>query len=507
MIESLESRIAPASIAVTFVKGLLTAKTLPAGDGAETVSISQPRPGDLQLVCAAGATFHINGMDVSSFTVSGVTGLSIALGEASDILNLSNVTLPKNLRIDLGNGTNLLTVGNGSSGGSLTVLGGNGIDLVNFNGSVGYAVAGKTNIALGAGNNKLTVTVPTFTAGDTFNLTSTTGNDTLTFDNKRLGFVGRFSAATGTGEDTLTVHATESLVFGRDVVIASTGTTAASIIKQSIKSDFDLVIGGMARLAATTGDVTQEVVADAGALAIARGLTMISGTGKSAQVIDSAEYIGIGGNVNVSTKAQGTASLAFTTGNNPEGTLIKGNIALTGHTSVNYYVDGTVTGSLTVRTALAQGALVNLGNSVSGDTKINGALTVTTAEAAGATSTVNIKGMVVGGTAGVFGSVGALTATFNDNLFFGRLTVDGKAGMDDLRLDTLGAAGTGVYGRPVVLRGGTGNDTITVGGMNASDTMIFRSTLLVDGGDGSDKLNKGGAYPASLPPTVVSVEF
>jgi hypothetical protein len=367
-------------------------------------------------------------------------------------------------------------------------------------------VGGKTSIALGPGNNKLTVSVPTFTTGGDFRLTSTSGNDTLKFDNSRLGFSGKFSVNSGTGEDSVTVHATESLVFGRDTTISSAGTNAASVITQSIKADLDLVIGGIAKLISVTGNVTQELVADTGSLFIGRGVTMTAGLGKSAQAIDSADYLSIGGNVTVSTKAQGTASLDFSTGNTPAGTLIKGNVALTGHTFLTYYVDGTVTGNLTVRSAVGQAATVYLGASVSGDTRVTGPVSVTTGEAAGTSSTVQTKGLVVGGAANFFGAAGNSTTLLNDSVFFGKLTVDMKDGNDDIRLDTLGTAGVGIYTKGVILRGGTGNDKITVGGVSGFDTMIFRSTLLIDGGAGTDTLVKGTSYPASLPPTVVNVE-
>ncbi|MEA3186838.1 MAG: hypothetical protein QOD99_668 [Chthoniobacter sp.] len=152
-IELLEQRIAPALLAPTLAKGVLTLRHDPASAVADNLLITQTAPG----------TFTVTDTGtVTNYTIPAgfIKSIDLQLGDTTDSLDFKPTTdgLSGFFKIATGGGGDTLTLESvsgtsGRIGGALTILGGIGADTVTLKG--GIAVGGLLSFKGGGNNDKL----------------------------------------------------------------------------------------------------------------------------------------------------------------------------------------------------------------------------------------------------------------------------------------------------------------------------------------------------------------
>lgn len=543
-IELLEQRIAPAGVIDVIVKnGALTLKTLPNGDGAESLSVRNgPNAGEYDLIVAPGTKLRVNGVELGDgqdYIVQGVTGLiSVSLGAGDDTISFSSAKLPGGLNVDLGEGKNFFSISGGTVGsfsykggagndwvylhsatvaGSVTVdagsgynqygigrilvagdmvlKGGSGRDEITSSGTIASRIAGKFTATLGDGENFMNL-AGALAVGRDVSITTGKGNDILYFACSDVIVGGNLAVNTGAGKDSTAFDLSSVLQVAKNFTLTSTGAPGETIL-QHVEAIHDVNVGGNLMLkSGTAATITQKVLSSLQDIAVAGAVSVSAGLGVATQTINADVLLSVGKGITLSALGGGTQSISTSVNGGIGGSSITGPVNISGGTGVFLGINGDVRGAVNITTgksALQGGAQIG-GFDAASVLRIHGPLKVKLNSVAGGEAQgVVLVNTVLSHTATLQGSVGADQFIFEEVLAMGAVKIDGGAGNDDLLVEK----GTPLVGRTNFLhtftfKGGAGDDEVQWGGDAGGAHEVFAAKqVTIDGGTGANTFTAG----------------
>jgi len=263
-IESLESRIAPASlVTVTFTKGALT---LTGDAGAHDFTVTSLDATTTELHAATGTLFHMDGVADSDtlLLTSAVKSLTATLGDAADHVGLTGLNVGGDVTITGGNGANTVDINTVSISGGLKITGGTDGDVITT--AAGSLIVKKSlTLDLGNGANSL-VNNASLVVGKDVTYTGGTGTDGFGIVLGSMSIAGNLSLTTGAGDATVGLGAPNAPIFfgvGKKFTIDSTGSLAGDDV-QVVVGGYATKVGGDIQVTDGAGDLsfgTQSVAA------------------------------------------------------------------------------------------------------------------------------------------------------------------------------------------------------------------------------------------------------
>lgn len=361
----------------------------------------------LVLTQTAANTWSVtdHGAAVGAGSFSGVTGdVSVKTGSLADSLtiNLQGFTAPKSLSVALGDGDNDLTIENGTLTANLAIAAGTGLDAVVLS---GLSINGNSALALGALDNELTIE-----------------------DGHLAGYL---SLLTLDGDDTLTLgDNTHALAIDGDVVWNDRGGSGDALdVMNNVVLGHNLRTSAVNDVWLRSGSTLAGSLTDFGGAGVPNSLTL-------AGDIDGGVLFWGGSDVDT-LDVQATSEIG------------RSLIAYLGAGNDLANVDGTIGGSLVIF-GQAGDDTVNLFGNVIGSAAIwlgDGNDTLIVSGSIGIAGATSAKLVIDGGTGN---DKVALRSTA---VVYGSVQANLGAGDDSLALDD-GASVAGVY-----ISGGSGNDT------------------------------------------------
>jgi hypothetical protein len=521
-IESLESRIAPASLlSVTLENGALAIKGSASANDADNLQLDLSKIGSNALlsILNAGGKVKFGGTEFSE--------LKLTKAQTDSI---------KSIRIDLGDGTNS-TVFTSDSGASLsdpiTYVGGSGTDTLTFGSNTkAFATTGNFSALLKTGNDRVIFTHNTQLGGNTLidlgqgndailtqaaalntgsalsfknlSILGGDGNDSValglkTTNNKDLSVTGALRIDAGKG-------ANDVRLFGNNVSLGN--TTIKSLAKDK---DFDVSLSAAQKL---TVNGSLDVTAS-GAETFRTNEFKLEAP--SIQVSGNVSYRGGAGADAVTVGAEATPRLPIIIAAGTEATslqtLIGGGVTVKNGGGNNTTAIGnlnaalaigksvSVTGdsqsdSLSIRAAsgaLAGGVSAALGKGTNSmDVSSKGQLTVaglklSSNSAANEADSLNLCGVELSGALSAALGAGVSTVNIAQVIAHGSVSVNTGAGNDIVNVETDGGAGASALYGNTVIQTGLGSDTVTLGGDSAANKAVFMNGLSVDLGSTNAK--------------------
>lgn len=499
-IESLESRIAPASLLnVSLSKGVLSITGSTSSLDVDNLRLDLAKVGSDALLRIANTGGNLRfGGDV-------MEELELTKSEMSSL---------KSISIDLGAGANsaVFTIDTGTSlNAPIAYRGGIGADTLTFGSDTkSFTTPKDFTASLGGGNDRVIFTHDSrfdgnttldLGAGDDALLTETAGPNTspvLSFTNLTvLGGDGNDSLALGLQSDNnrdlnisgaLTVDAGKGAndvsLFGNNVLI---GTT--TLQSKARDKDFDVSISAAQRLAAsgsisvaTSGaepGQTNEFRLEAPSILISGRVVYTGGAGADAVAVGTESS-------SVQTIISGSVSVNNGDGNNSTA-IGQSNAALAVGATISV-TGGNQADNLTV---LAASGAVNSGvgatlgkgaNAVSirSDGQFNvGRLGISSRSSAAEADSLSLRGVVLNGYLNATLGEGNSTVDIAQVTALGFFTLRTGAGNDIVQIDSDGRAGASTFFRPVILSLGDGADKLQIGGDSARDEAVFMNNLSV----------------------------
>jgi hypothetical protein len=500
-IESLESRIAPASLlSVTLENGVLAIKGSASANDADNLQL------DLSKIGSDALLSILNTGGKVKFGASELSELKLTKAQTDSI---------KSIRIDLGDGTNS-TVFTSDSGTSLsdpiTYVGGSGTDTLTFGSDTkAFATSENFSALLKTGNDRVIFTHNTQLGGNTLidlgkgddailteaaalntgsalsfknlSLLGGDGNDSValglkTTNNKDLSVTGTLKIDAGKG-------ANDVSLFGNNVSLGN--TTIKSLAKDK---DFDVALSAAQKLTIKGSlDVTASGVE----------------TGQTNEFKLEAPSIQVSGNVAYSGSAGADAVTVGTEATSLQ-TLIGGGVTVKNGGGNNTTAIGqfnaslaiaksvSVTGdnqsdSLSIRAAsgaLAGGVSAALGKGANSmDISSNGQLTVaglklSSSSAANEADSLTLRGVELSGALSAALGAGASTVNIAQIIAHKSFSLNTGAGNDIVNVEADGSAGASAFYGNTVIQTGLGSDTVTLGGDSVANKAVFMDRLSVD---------------------------
>jgi len=500
-IESLESRIAPASLlSVTLENGVLSIKGSASANDADNLQLDLSKIGSdtLLSILNTGGKVKFGGSELSE--------LKLTKAQTDSI---------KSIRIDLGDGTNS-TVFTSDSGTSLsdpiTYVGGSGTDTLTFGSDTkAFASSGNFSALLKTGNDRVIFTHDTQLGGNTLldlgrgddailteaaalstgsalsfknlSILGGDGNDSValglkTTNNKDLSVTGALRIDAGKG-------ANDVSLFGNNVSLGN--TTIKSLAKDkyfdvalsaaqklTVKGSLDVTASGVetgqanefkleAPSIQVSGNVAYRGSAGADAVTVGTEATSLQ------TLIGGAVTVKNGGGNNTTAIGQFNASLA-----------IAKSISVTGDNQSD---------SLSIRAAsgaLAGGVSAALGKGANSmDISSNGQMTVaglklSSASAANEADSLTLRGVEISGALSAALGAGVSTVNIAQIIAHNSFSLKTGAGNDIVNVETNGGAGASTFYGNTVIQTGLGSDTVTLGGDSAANKAVFMDRLSVD---------------------------
>jgi hypothetical protein len=506
MIEFLEPRIAPAGlIDVTLVKGSVFLKSVTGDAGDESAVIAQIGANGILISPDSDVAIRFEGITSTPgkpLSLIGFNGkLSVALGGGNDSITLEGGTY-QDVRIDLGDAgktggaitrTNFFTANGVTFAKSFSYIGGNGGDSVEFRGAA-TSISGAMLLSLGGGANVVTVTGGDFHAASGMSVKSGGGNDLITIKSTKFLVSGNFSISSGGGNDTVQFTSDISeLEVTKNLTIAASGSRSA-IIEQSFTNLGKITIGGSLKLAAGTGDrVLQSLSGTSGAVSVG-GPVHFSATNPTdhTQLISTRAIATIQGDISLISRGLSVSqSLTSTNG----AASISGSVVLSGATSAVIGYDGTLSKDVAIFTSARFNASVGISA-----TSLDGDLRIATKDKFGLTATIDLRNLVVKGTASIVSGVGATTLRANQIDIAKTFTASLGSGANQFLIEQDDQAGMSVFRAAVALIGGGDADSFLIGG-TGNKTVQFLASSVADGKGGTDTATEGEAstHPDGLP--------
>jgi hypothetical protein len=500
-IESLESRIAPASLlSVTLENGVLSIKGSASANDADNLQLDLSKIGSdaLLSILNTGGKVKFGGNELSE--------LKLTKAQTDSI---------KSIKIDLGDGTNS-TVFTSDSGASLsdpiTYIGGSGVDTLTFGSDTkGFATTGNFAALLKTGNDRVIFTHDAQLGGNTL-LALGEGDDSvlteasalntgsaLAFKNLSiLGGDGNDSVALGlktTNNKNLSVSGALRIDAGKGANDVSLFGNTVSLGNTTIKSsaldkDFDVSLSAAQKLTlngsldvtasgAETGQ-TNEFKLEAPSIQVSGNVSYRGGAGADAVTVGteatSLQTL-IGGGVTVKN---GGGNNTTAIGNLNAALAIGKSVSVTGDGQSDSLSIQAASGALAggVSAALGKGA-----NSV--DISSNGQLTVaglklSSNSAANEADSLNLRGVELSGALSAALGAGVSTVNIAQVIAHGSFSVNTGAGNDVVNLETDGGAGASTFYGNTLINTGLGSDKVTLGGDSAANKAVFMNRLSVD---------------------------
>ena len=335
VIESLESKIAPAGTVIATIAGGVLTLTGDLSDNAITITEVTP---DHFTIVGAGGTLIKLGAAAAAANVEFdglLDSIKSDMKEGNDVITLMNVTLSKDLTLVQGLGNNTTNATALNIGGNLAIQGASGTDIVTF--ATSLAVGGNATLALGDGANTVSETASFITIGGALNYTG------------------------GTAVDTLNLSPTAALQLGS--VAINLGINAGSV---ELSSGTDVIVaGGVSFISGAHSAATVSFTFGAAEHAsIGGGVTVKNGLGNNLVSLGAGESIRIGGATSITN---GDASTSSSVG--ISSSVIK------------------LDGGMTVKNG--NGVFTN---SVSGTLDVTGGIAITNGNSGGGTTTNQISG-------------------------------------------------------------------------------------------------------------------
>lgn len=255
-IESLESRIAPASlVTVTFTKGVLT---LTGDVGAHDFSLTALDATTTQLHAATGTLFHMDGVaDSDTLLLTGaLKSITATLGDAADHVGLTGLNVGGDVTITGGNGANAIDINTVSISGGLKITGGGDADTITA-AAGSFVVKKALTLDLGNGANNFANNA-TLVVGKDVTYTGGSGTDAFGIMLGSMSIAGNLSLTTGAGNATVGLGAPNAPILfgvGKKFTIDSTGSLAGDDVNV-IVGGYATKIGGDIRVTDGAGDLT-----------------------------------------------------------------------------------------------------------------------------------------------------------------------------------------------------------------------------------------------------------
>lgn len=239
VIESLESKLAPAGTVAAVLSGGVLTLTGTLDDNSLTITEFAP---DQFTIAGAGGTLIKLGADAPAASVNFsalVHTIKADLKEGNDTLNLNNIDLGKDLVVNQGIGNNATNLSGLFVGGNVTILGGANADNVTL--AAFLEVGGNVTLNLGDGVNNFSSNISHLLVQGGLSYTGGNSADNISLSN---GFInlGSLTVAAGSGDGTLSIGASDFLIGG---AVNITTLDHASVSFNTILNAGDrLVIGG-----------------------------------------------------------------------------------------------------------------------------------------------------------------------------------------------------------------------------------------------------------------------
>ena len=510
-IESLESRIAPASLlSVTLENGVLSIKGSASANDADNLQLDLSKIGSdaLLSILNTGGKVKFGGSELSE--------LKLTKAQTDSI---------KSIQIDLGDGTNS-TVFTSDSGASLsdpiTYIGGSGADTLTFGSDTkAFATTGNFTALLKTGNDRVIFTHDAQLGGNTLldlgqgddsvlteasslntgsalafknlSILGGDGNDSValglkTTTNKNLSVSGALRVDAGKG-------ANDVSLFGNTVSLGNT-----TIKSSALDKDFDVSLSAAQKLTlngsldvtasgAETGQ-TNEFKLEAPSIQVSGNVSYRGGAGADAVTVGteatSLQTL-IGGGVTVKN---GGGNNTTAIGNLNAALAVAKSVSVTGDSQNDSLSIQAASGALAggVSAALGKGA-----NSV--DISSNGQLTVaglklSSNSAANEADSLNLRGVELSGALSAALGAGVSTVNIAQVIAHGSFSLNTGAGNDVVNVETDGGVGASTFYGNTLINTGLGSDKVTLGGDSAANKAVFMNGLSVDLGstDAQDEL-------------------
>lgn len=510
-IESLESRIAPASLlSVTLENGVLSIKGSASANDADNLQLDLSKIGSdaLLSILNTGGKVKFGGSELSE--------LKLTKAQTDSI---------KSIQIDLGDGTNS-TVFTSDSGASLsdpiTYIGGSGADTLTFGSDTkAFATTGNFTALLKTGNDRVIFTHDAQFGGNTLldlgqgddsvlteasalntgsalafknlSILGGDGNDSValglkTTNNKNLSVSGALRIDAGKG-------ANDVSLFGNTVSLGNTTIKSSALDKDfdvSLSAAQKLTVNGSLDVTASGAETgqTNEFKLEAPSIQVSGNVSYRGSAGADAVTV-GAEATSlqtlIGGGVTVKN---GGGNNTTAIGNLNAALAVAKSVSVTGDSQNDSLSIQAASGALAggVSAALGKGA-----NSV--DISSNGQLTVaglklSSNSAANEADSLNLRGVELSGALSAALGAGVSTVNIAQVIAHGSFSVNTGAGNDVVALETDGGAGASTFYGNTLINTGLGSDKVTLGGDSAANKAVFMNGLSVDLGstDTQDEL-------------------
>lgn len=510
-IESLESRIAPASLlSVTLENGVLSIKGSASANDADNLQLDLSKIGSdaLLSILNTGGKVKFGGSELSE--------LKLTKAQTDSI---------KSIQIDLGDGTNS-TVFTSDSGASLsdpiTYIGGSGADTLTFGSDTkGFATTGNFTALLKTGNDRVIFTHDAQFGGNTLldlgqgddsvlteasalntgsalafknlSILGGDGNDSValglkTANNKNLSVSGALRIDAGKG-------ANDVSLFGNTVSLGNTTIRSSALDKDfdvSLSAAQKLTVNGSLDVTASGAETgqTNEFKLEAPSIQVSGNVSYRGSAGADAVTVGteatSLQTL-IGGGVTVKN---GGGNNTTAIGNLNAALAVAKSVSVTGDSQNDSLSIQAASGALAggVSAALGKGA-----NSV--DISSNGQLTVaglklSSNSAANEADSLNLRGVELSGALSAALGAGVSTVNIAQVIAHGSFSVNTGAGNDVVNLETDGGAGASTFYGNTLINTGLGSDKVTLGGDSAANKAVFMNRLSVDLGstDTQDEL-------------------
>jgi hypothetical protein len=510
-IESLESRIAPASLlSVTLENGVLSIKGSASANDADNLQLDLSKIGSdaLLSILNTGGKVKFGGSELSE--------LKLTKAQTDSI---------KSIQIDLGDGTNS-TVFTSDSGASLsdpiTYIGGSGADTLTFGSDTkAFATTGNFTALLKTGNDRVIFTHDAQFGGNTLldlgqgddsvlteasalntgsalafknlSILGGDGNDSValglkTTNNKNLSVSGALRIDAGKG-------ANDVSLFGNTVSLGNTTIKSSALDKDfdvSLSAAQKLTVNGSLDVTASGAETgqTNEFKLEAPSIQVSGNVSYRGSAGADAVTVGteatSLQTL-IGGGVTVKN---GGGNNTTAIGNLNAALAVAKSVSVTGDSQNDSLSIQAASGALAggVSAALGKGA-----NSV--DISSNGQLTVaglklSSNSAANEADSLNLRGVELSGALSAALGAGVSTVNIAQVIAHGSFSLNTGAGNDVVNVETDGGAGASTFYGNTLINTGLGSDKVTLGGDSAANKAVFMNRLSVDLGstDTQDEL-------------------
>jgi|GEM_PF-1870811 len=405
VLESLEPRLAPAGVAVSFVGGALK---ITGTDEIDNIKIAPSASGFTitglgdTLIAFNGSATEVASVEITEAITKGVV---VDLKGGSDIFEWDTTSIAGgNMTLALGAGDNTVTLKSLSLPGSLTVTALEGSDLVSTSGFL--EVGGKTVFNLGNGGNSIAL-VDTVIFKSSLNYIGGSGRDEITLD--QAG--GAFLQIKGLADFKMGAGTSVVDFDGETMSLASVSYTA---------------------LDHTGGGESSTFLLSSGLLEINGSLTIKHGLGNSNTTVTAETYGS--GKVAITHAGGGSQSTALVFGTNG---LISGGLTITngaGGSQLNSIGGGIVSidGNLVIKNGAATEVSHQVTNVISMSTlEVSGSLAVTNATTGntqvGGSSLHFGKGLVITNSAPALSNAAIITSVSAGSITGSSITINNTA--------------------------------------------------------------------------------